>query len=141
MTSLVKTNTKPDPKKDEDEFIKRYDVNDDGYVNVFDIVDLAKAIVGQYEKEGFDKDLSQYKNRKLEEKDLNIIKDAFQPFSNNRYKWNGSIVLKHWTLKSGLIRIIGKTSKNGITGRIGWERLWKLGLLEGMDWEIHERME
>lgn len=63
-----KTNTKPDPKKDEDEFIKRYDVNDDGYVNVFDIVDLAKAIVGQYEKEGFDKDLSQYKNRKLEEK-------------------------------------------------------------------------
>ncbi len=88
-----KTNTKPDPKKDEDEFIKRYDVNDDGYVNVFDIVDLAKAIVGQYEKEGFDKDLSQYKNRKLEEKDLNIIKDAFQPFSNNRYKmkWFNSL--------------------------------------------------
>ena len=32
----------------------KYDVNDDGYVNVFDLLDLAKVIVRKYEKEGFD---------------------------------------------------------------------------------------
>lgn len=87
-----KTAPKPTPKPD-DKKSEKYDVNGDGYVNVFDLLDLAKVIVDKYEKEGFDKNLEQYKNRKLDEKDLEIIKKVFNPFTNNRYKlkWFNSI--------------------------------------------------
>jgi|GEM_PF-868054 len=81
-----KPDPKPGPKPDPDkEIIKKYDLNGDGYVNVYDLLDLAKVIVDQYEKKGFDKNLEQY-NRKLDEKDLDIIKKVFKPFTNNRHK-------------------------------------------------------
>lgn len=93
--SSIKPKPTPKPKSDDD-FVEQYDVNGDGYVNIFDIVDLAKAIVGRYEKDGFDKDLDQYKDRKLDEKDLNSIRDAFKPFSNNRYKLKWFNSLNDW---------------------------------------------
>lgn len=86
-----KPNTKPDDKT-----LEKYDLNGDGYVNVFDLVDLAKVIVKNYEKEGFDKDLDQYKDRKLTEKDLETVKKVFQPFTENRYKLKWFNNLNKW---------------------------------------------
>lgn len=86
------TPAKPAPETDA-EIIEKYDLNEDGYVNVFDLIDLAKVIIDQYEKEGFDRNLEQYKNRRLDESDLEIIRKVFRPFTNNRYKlkWFDSI--------------------------------------------------
>lgn len=87
--------TKPAPKPD-DEILKKYDLNGDGYVNVFDLLDLANVIVNKYEKEGFDKNLEQYKNRKLDENDLEIIKKVFKPFTDNKYKLKWFNNLNKW---------------------------------------------
>lgn len=85
-----KTDSKPTPEPD------KYDLNGDGYVNVFDLIDLARVIVEKYEKEGFDKNLEQYKNRKLDEKDLEVIRKVFNPFTNNRYKHKWFNSLNKW---------------------------------------------
>ncbi|MDI9481647.1 MAG: hypothetical protein GX383_03460 [Clostridium sp.] len=58
------------------------------------MLELAKAIVKQYDKDDYWDKLK--KNRKwadLKEKDLDVIKEAFKPFDNNRYqmKWFNNI--------------------------------------------------
>lgn len=74
----------------------KFDVNDDGYVNVFDLLDLARVIVSKYEKEGFDKDLKQYEKREMTKEDMKVFWDVFKPFTNNKYKTKWFNNVKQW---------------------------------------------
>ena len=87
----------PKPKPNPDD---KYDINGDGSIDVYDLIELAKAIVKQYDKRDYWENLS--KNRKwadLKEKDLEIIKEAFKPFDNNKYNMKWFINIKQWYKK------------------------------------------
>ena len=62
-----------------------------------DLLELARAIVRQYDKDDYWENLR--KNKKwgdLKEKDLEIIKEAFKPFDNNRYKMKWFNNINQW---------------------------------------------
>ncbi|ANX01212.1 S-layer protein [Thermoclostridium stercorarium subsp. leptospartum DSM 9219] len=65
---------------------KKYDLNEDGYVNIFDLIELAKVIAERYEKEGFNINPDEFKNRKLDMKDLETLWKVFNPFTANHFK-------------------------------------------------------
>lgn len=84
----------PAPKPETDD---KYDINGDGSIDVYDLLELAKAIVKQYDKPGYWENLK--KNRKwpdLNEKDLEVIKESFKPFDNNRYKMKWFDNINQW---------------------------------------------
>jgi hypothetical protein len=115
----------PTPKPSDD----KYDLNGDGHVNVFDLLELAQEIVNRYKKEGFDKDLEQYKGKKLDKKDLDIIRDVFRPFTNNKYKvkWFNSLnqlfdfdIDWDWEDFQYLKKQTGSSLKD-----LDWEKYWE----------------
>lgn len=120
-TPTATPSPKPTPAPGSDD---KYDLNGDGYVNVFDLLDLARVIVNKYEKEGFDKDLSQYEKREMTAEDMKVFRDVFKPFTNNKYKTKWFNNVKNW-FKSGWIF----DSNN-------WKKLnWKDFDWENFDWE------
>ena len=90
-TATPSPKPKPVPGSDD-----KYDLNDDGYVNVFDLLDLARVIVRKYDKEGFDKDLKQYDKREMTAEDMKVFWDVFKPFTNNKYKTKWFKNVKNW---------------------------------------------
>lgn len=78
---LRKTDPKPaPPSKPNPEIPEKYDVNGDGYVNILDLLDLAKVLAEKYEKEGFKINPEEYRNRIPDKKELDAIRKALKPF-------------------------------------------------------------
>ena len=73
LSILKKDPAKPTPTPTPIPNDAKYDLNGDGYVNVFDLLDLAKVIVNKYEHEGFDKDLEQYEKHDMDYQDLKVL--------------------------------------------------------------------
>lgn len=108
----------------------KYDVNDDGYVNVFDLLDLAKVIVRKYEKEGFDKDLKQYEKREMTTEDMKVFWDVFKPFTNNKYKTKWFNNVKNW------FNFNSDDWKNFDWGSFNWNNFnWQNYNWEDFDWK------
>jgi len=88
---------KPKPKPEKDD---KYDLNGDGSVDVYDLLELANAIVKQYDKddywERFRKSRESWNWGDLKEKDLEVIKEAFKPFDNNSYKMKWFNNINQW---------------------------------------------
>lgn len=96
LSILKKDPAKPTPTPTPIPNDAKYDLNGDGYVNVFDLLDLAKVIVNKYEHEGFDKDLEQYEKHDMDYQDLKVLWDVFKPFTNNKYKTKWFNNVKGW---------------------------------------------
>lgn len=137
MTIIEKNKPKPTPTPKPDKDYDRYDLNEDGYVNVFDMLDLAKVIVKKYDKEGFDKNLEQYKGKKMDSKDLEIIRDAFLPFTNNKYKTKWFDSLNKWfNFDKDFEWDFDKTYLENFDWKeFDWEEYWKNYDWEDFDWE------
>jgi len=103
-------------------------VNDDGYVNVFDLLDLAKVIVRKYEKEGFDKDLKQYEKREMTTEDMKVFWDVFKPFTNSKYKIKWFNNVKNWFSH-------GLTFNSDDWKNFNWEDAWKNYNWEKFSWD------
>jgi len=131
----AKPSPKPAPNPAGD---ARYDVNNDGYVNVYDLLDLAKVIVGKYDKEGFDKDLKQYDKREITSDDMKVFWDVFKPFTNNKYKvkWFKNVknwVGFSWTFNSHAWKDFDWNSFNW--KNYNWEDSLKSFDMKNFDWE------
>lgn len=73
--------------------IEKYDLNNDGFINIKDLIELAKVIVDQYKDAKKEDFKEQYNGWQMSNDDIKILREAFKPYYNNRYdvKWfNGS---------------------------------------------------
>lgn len=108
----------------------KYDVNNDGNVNVYDLLDLAKVIVEKYDKEGFDKDLKQYEKREITGEDMKVFEDVFKPFTNNKYKVKWFNNVKNW------FNFNSDDWKNFDWGSFNWNNFnWQNYNWEDFDWK------
>ena len=118
-----KPEPKPDPKPTLPEKEAKYDLNGDGYINVYDLLDLARVIVKKYDKDGFEKDLKQYEKKELTHEDMKVFWEVFKPFTNNKYKVKWFNNVKNWFM-------FGQTDKNDSNKQFDWKNFdWK-------NWEL-----
>lgn len=86
LTILGSSNPSPTPTPipEDDE---KYDLNGDGSIDVFDLLELAKVIVKQYDRDEYWKNIRNNNQwGHMDEEDLEVFGDVFKPFVNNRYK-------------------------------------------------------
>ena len=118
----------PTPKLDPND--AKYDLNGDGYINVYDLLDLAKVIVKKYEKDGFDKDLKQYDKKEVTKEDMKVFWEVFKPFTSNKYKIKWSENIKNWLGFGWPFDGDGFDWKN-----FNWEEYWKSFNWKDCNWK------
>lgn len=71
----------------------KYDLNEDGFVNIKDLFVLARVIVDRQKDAKKDELQKQYKDWQISNEDLKMLREALKPYYNNRYQlklFNGS---------------------------------------------------